>query len=66
MRARYEGLGVRDAAHAITSCGSGVTSCHSLFAMRLAGLGDARLYEGSWSDWIHDGARPVATGPDPG
>ncbi len=36
------------------------------FAMRLAGMGDARLYEGSWSDWISDAARPVRTGAEPG
>ena len=66
LRARYERVGVHDAADAIASCGSGVTTCHDLFAMRLAGLGDARLYEGSWSDWVHDASRPVATGADPG
>jgi thiosulfate/3-mercaptopyruvate sulfurtransferase len=43
-----------------------VTACHELFALRLAGLGDARLYQGSWSDWVRDPARPVATGVDPG
>lgn len=65
LRARFEALGVTDAGTAVVYCGSGVTSCHDLFAMRLAGLGDARLYEGSWSDWVHDGDRPVATGTDP-
>jgi thiosulfate/3-mercaptopyruvate sulfurtransferase len=53
---------VRDAAGAIAYCGSGVTAVHDLFAMRLAGLGDGWLYEGSWSDWITDTDRPVATG----
>ena len=43
-----------------------MTSCHDLFAINLAGFGDARLYEGSWSDWVHEGDRPVADGPDPG
>jgi len=43
-------------------CGSGVTACHNLFAMELAGLADSRLYPGSWSEWIRDPARPVATG----
>lgn len=63
LRARYEALGVHGD-DAIAYCGSGVTSCHDLFAIALAGFGDARLYEGSWSDWVSEG-RPVATGPDP-
>jgi thiosulfate/3-mercaptopyruvate sulfurtransferase len=66
LRARYESLGVRDAATTIVHCGSGVTTCHALFAMRLAGIGDACLFEGSWSDWVRDSARPVATGSEPG
>jgi thiosulfate/3-mercaptopyruvate sulfurtransferase len=45
------------------SCGSGVTACHNLFAMELAGLGGSKLYAGSWSEWIRDPARPIATGP---
>lgn len=44
-------------------CGSGITACHNLFAMELAGLPGSRLYAGSWSEWIRDEARPVATGP---
>ena len=44
------------------SCGSGVTACHNLFAMELAGIGGSRLYPGSWSEWIRDPSRPVATG----
>ena len=47
-------------------CGSGVTACHNLFALELAGLGEGRLYAGSWSEWCADPARPVATGKDPG
>jgi thiosulfate/3-mercaptopyruvate sulfurtransferase len=65
LRAYFEALGVRDDA-AIAHCGSGITSCHTLLALRRAGFGDARLYEGSWSDWIRDPSRPVATGPEPG
>jgi thiosulfate/3-mercaptopyruvate sulfurtransferase len=64
LRERYEGLGVSGDA-AIAYCGSGVTACHDLFAIHRAGFGDARLYEGSWSDWIQDRARPVATGREP-
>lgn len=40
-------------------CGSGVSACHNLLAIAHAGLGDAGLYAGSWSEWITDGARPV-------
>lgn len=47
---------------AILSCGSGVTACHNALAMAHAGLDGARLYPGSWSEWIADPARPVATG----
>lgn len=46
-------------------CGSGITACHDLLAMAVAGLQPARLYVGSWSGWIADGSRAVATGPDP-
>jgi thiosulfate/3-mercaptopyruvate sulfurtransferase len=44
-------------------CGSGVTACHNLIAQAVAGYGDAVLYPGSWSEWVADPARPVATGP---
>jgi thiosulfate/3-mercaptopyruvate sulfurtransferase len=44
-------------------CGSGVTACHNLLALEIAGLPGARLYAGSWSEWIRDPARPVTTGP---
>ena len=40
-------------------CGSGVSACHNLLAMEIAGLPGARLYAGSWSDWCSDPARPV-------
>jgi thiosulfate/3-mercaptopyruvate sulfurtransferase len=43
-------------------CGSGVTACHSLLALEIAGIRGARLYAGSWSEWIRDPARPVAVG----
>ena len=52
-------------ARSVHMCGSGVTACHNLFAMELAGLGEALLYPGSWSEWCSDPARPVATGPRP-
>ncbi|MBL8226160.1 MAG: sulfurtransferase [Chromatiales bacterium] len=49
-------------ADVVFMCGSGVTACHGIFAMTLAGLPGATLYPGSWSEWIRDPARPVATG----
>lgn len=58
----YRALGVTRDELTIAYCGSGVTTCHDLFALRLAGFGDARLYEGSWSGWVSDRARPVAVG----
>jgi thiosulfate/3-mercaptopyruvate sulfurtransferase len=49
-------------AHTIAMCGSGVTACHLLLAMEIAGLRGGRLYAGSWSEWIRDPQRRVATG----
>jgi thiosulfate/3-mercaptopyruvate sulfurtransferase len=45
--------------NAIAMCGSGVTACQNLLALEVAGLPGARLYAGSWSEWIRDAARPV-------
>ena len=44
----------------VHQCGSGITACHNLFAMELAGLPGSALYPGSWSEWCSDPARPVA------
>jgi thiosulfate/3-mercaptopyruvate sulfurtransferase len=46
----------------IAMCGSGVTACHNLLALELAGLNGAKLYAGSWSEWIRDPKRPVTRG----
>lgn len=50
------------AAQLVSMCGSGVTACHNLLALEVAGLPGAALYAGSWSEWIADPARPVARG----
>jgi thiosulfate/3-mercaptopyruvate sulfurtransferase len=50
------------AERAIAMCGSGVTACHNLLALEVAGLPGARLYAGSWSEWIRDAGRPVVRG----
>jgi thiosulfate/3-mercaptopyruvate sulfurtransferase len=56
-------LGDTPPTQVVAMCGSGVTACHNLLAMELAGLPGARLYAGSFSEWIRDPARQVATGP---
>jgi thiosulfate/3-mercaptopyruvate sulfurtransferase len=45
--------------HVAVYCGSGVTAAHDILAMKLAGLGDAKLYAGSYSEWITNPKRPV-------
>ena len=60
-RVRYESGHIPGA---MGYCGSGVTATQSILAMQLAGI-PGLLYEGSWSDWSSDPARPAATGPDP-
>jgi thiosulfate/3-mercaptopyruvate sulfurtransferase len=63
LKARFEKiLGDRSAETLVAYCGSGVTACHNLFALCLAGYPLAPLYAGSWSEWITDPQRPVATG----
>ncbi len=55
----FEGHAPRDV---VAMCGSGVTACHHLLAMAHAGLTGAKLYAGSWSGWIEEPSRPIATG----
>lgn len=53
-------LGSTKASEVIHQCGSGVTACHNLLAMEIAGLKGSRVYAGSWSEWCSDPSRPVA------
>lgn len=57
-------LGDRAAGQVVCQCGSGVTACHNLLAMEIAGLPGAALYPGSWSEWSAQPGAPVATGAD--
>jgi thiosulfate/3-mercaptopyruvate sulfurtransferase len=63
LRRSFEAtLGGVPPSHVVAMCGSGVTACHLLLAMEQAGLAGARLYPGSWSEWIRDPRRPIARG----
>jgi thiosulfate/3-mercaptopyruvate sulfurtransferase len=61
---RFRSLGA-DRRTVVTSCGSGVAACHNALALRIAGMPDAILYDGSYSDWS-TAEYPIATGPEPG
>lgn len=63
LRARFETLDIAPEARVGTYCGSGVNAAHAAFAMTLAGLPTPALFVGSWSQWIADPSRPIATGP---
>ncbi|MDQ6650367.1 MAG: sulfurtransferase [Actinomycetota bacterium] len=62
LRRRFSDVGVGAGTDVVSYCGSGVTACHTLLALELAGLGPGRLYAGSWSQYSADATRPVATG----
>jgi thiosulfate/3-mercaptopyruvate sulfurtransferase len=61
---RFTSLGA-DGGNVVAYCGSGVTACHHLLALELAGLPGGRLYEGSWSEWAVRPEAEVATGEEP-
>jgi len=66
LRRRWEErLAGTPPANVIAMCGSGVTACHNLLSLEAAGLTGAKLYAGSWSEWIRDPTRPVAGGSEP-
>src|SRR5579859_265714 len=63
LRRRWEArLAGRAAARVAMMCGSGVTACHNLLSLEVAGFHGAKLYAGSWSEWIKDRNRPIARG----
>jgi thiosulfate/3-mercaptopyruvate sulfurtransferase len=63
LRADFDALlQGRPAPDVVHYCGSGVSACHNLLAMEIAGLRGARLYPGSWSEWCADPSRPQARG----
>ena len=63
LRRRLADVGADGSAPVISSCGSGVTACHTLLVMEHLGLPGGRLYPGSWSQWAADPDRPVELGP---
>jgi thiosulfate/3-mercaptopyruvate sulfurtransferase len=60
-----ERLAGREPEQLIAMCGSGVTACHNLLSLEVAGLSAGKLYAGSWSEWIRDPRRPTARGKEP-
>lgn len=61
LRSEYSTL-IKSPGSTIMQCGSGISACHNLLAMEIAGLPGAMLYPGSWSEWSSDPARPIAVG----
>jgi thiosulfate/3-mercaptopyruvate sulfurtransferase len=67
LRAEYQQIFAdRAPSDLILQCGSGVTACHDLLALHVAGMPGAALFPGSWSQWVADPLRPVALGAAPG
>ncbi|SCL30991.1 thiosulfate/3-mercaptopyruvate sulfurtransferase [Micromonospora nigra] len=66
LRERFAAAGVVEGRPVGAYCGSGVTAAQAVLALHLAGRPDAGLYVGSWSEWVADPERPVATGPTTG
>lgn len=63
LRSEFNAItGDRPASEIVNQCGSGVTACHNLLAMEVAGLKGAALYPGSWSEWSAQPGAPIATG----
>ncbi|MEU8213264.1 sulfurtransferase [Micromonospora sp. NPDC049044] len=66
LRERFAAVGVTGARAVGAYCGSGVTAAQAVLALHLAGRTDAALYVGSWSNWVADPTRPIASGPTSG
>ncbi|MFV1998732.1 MAG: sulfurtransferase [Acidimicrobiia bacterium] len=64
LRTRFSNAGIADSDLVISQCGSGVTACHNILAMEMAGFDRPLLYVGSWSDWSSSDL-PIATGESP-
>ena len=62
LRAEFASV-VTNARDSVMQCGSGVTACHNLLALEIAGMPGAALYPGSWSEWCSEPSRPIARGP---
>jgi thiosulfate/3-mercaptopyruvate sulfurtransferase len=62
LRQRFESMGIESGDQLVCYCGSGVTAIHNILALMLAGFAEPALYPGSWSEWITDPDRPIATG----
>jgi thiosulfate/3-mercaptopyruvate sulfurtransferase len=62
LQVRFDKLGIHSGDDVVVYCGSGVSACHDLLALEIAGYGAGRLYPGSWSHWSSDETRPVETG----
>jgi thiosulfate/3-mercaptopyruvate sulfurtransferase len=66
LRAEFDAvLNGRPPSALVHYCGSGISAAHNALSMQIAGLAGSALYPGSWSEWISEAARPVATGPNP-
>ena len=61
LRRRFAAIGIQNGSEAVAYCGSGVSACMNLLALEVAGLGGARLYPGSWSDWSNRPDAEIAT-----
>ena len=65
LKQRFMEAGIEPGTSVTCYCGSGVTAAHNILALIHAGFDEPTLYPGSWSDWITDPARPIATGASP-